>query len=111
MNAVRIPQRGAPPLRRPKRLAADKGYSYGWIRKWLRRHKIEPVIPTRSNQPRETSFDKPTYRSRNIVERCVGWLKAARRVGTRYEKLARNFLAMLKLAMLRRLLRVLVNTT
>jgi transposase len=37
----------------------------------------------------------------------VGWLKEARRLATRYEKLARNFLAMVRLAMMRRVLRVL----
>jgi len=41
------------------------------------------------------------------VERCISWLKEARRVATRYEKLARNFLAMLKLTMIDRLLRAL----
>jgi transposase len=40
-----------------------------------------------------------------VVERCIGWLKEARRLATRYEKLARNFLAMVYLAMIRRVLR------
>src|SRR5262249_50647139 len=57
----------------PTKLAADKGYSYPHIRRWLRQHHIEPVIPTRKNQPREESFDKATYRKRNLVERVVGW--------------------------------------
>jgi transposase len=39
----------------------------------------------------------------------VGWLKESRRLATRFEKLARNFLAMVFLAMIRKLLRVLVS--
>jgi transposase len=37
-----------------------------------------------------------------VVERCIGWIKEFRRVATRYEKLTVNYLAMLKLAMIRR---------
>jgi transposase len=105
MEAVRIPQRGAPPRRRPKRLAADKAYSSTGIREWLRDHRIRAVIPTKVNEKHRRGFDRDAYRARNVVERCISWLKEARRVATRYEKLARNFLAMLKLAMTERLLR------
>ena len=51
-------------------------------------------------------FDAKTYRRRNVVERLVGWLKESRRVATRYDKLATTFLAFVKLALLRRLLRM-----
>lgn len=95
------------PRTRPRVLAGDKGYSYPRIRRYLRRRGIRPVIPTRKNQRPHPAFDKGTYRRRNIVERVVGWLKESRRLGTRYEKLAVNFLAMVKLAMLQRCLRVL----
>jgi transposase len=63
------------------------------------------VIPTKSNEKRRPGFDREVYRGRNVVERCVSWFKEARRVATRFEKLARNFLAMVKLAMIDRLLR------
>ena len=109
MDQIRIPRRGAPAKRRPKRLGADKGYSYPRIRRWLRQHRIGAVIPTRCNQPRCRNFDCDAYRARNVVERCIGWLKEARRLGTRYEKLARNFLAMVFIAMIGRLLRVLTS--
>ena len=46
------------------------------------------------------------YRRRSVVEQCIGWLKECRRVCTRYEKLARNFLAMLKLAIIQRYLKL-----
>ena len=62
------------------------------------------MIPTRKDQRRNPRFDKATYRRRNVVERCIGWLKESRRLATRFEKLAENFLAMVKLAILERLL-------
>jgi transposase len=49
------------------------------------------VIPTRKDQKRLPGFDKATYRRRNVVERCIGWLKDRRRLATRFEKLAENF--------------------
>ncbi len=101
MDTVRIGCR-----RRPDAVAGDKGYSYPRIRSWLRRRSIEAIIPTRSDQPR-VRFNKRKYRRRNVVERCIGWLKCCRRIGTRYEKLATHFLAMVKLAMIQRCLRVL----
>ncbi len=52
-------------------------------------------------------FDKEKYRQRNVVERCVSWLKECRRVATRYEKLAVNYLGMVDLAIIQRLLRLL----
>jgi len=87
-------------------MAGDKAYSVPRIRTWLAERRIEDVIPSRADQIRSPDFDKDKYRCRNIVERCIAWLKEARRIGTRYEKLAVNFLAMIKLAMLHRCLRL-----
>src|SRR5438552_9697019 len=75
----------------PRRVAGDKGYSYPRIRRWCRRRRIEAVIPTKSNQPREERFDRAAYRQRNIIERVVGWYKEYRALGTRHEKLAVNY--------------------
>jgi transposase len=71
----------------PLRLAGDKGYSYPRIRRWCRRRRVEAVIPTRQNQPREENFDKATDKRRCIVEQVVGWYKKYRSLGTRNEKL------------------------
>ena len=108
MNAVRIPQPRGRPRTRPDCAAGDKGYSFPRIRAWLRRHRIRAVIPRRSNERRYGigEFDAETYRQRNIVERCVGWLKGYRRIGTRFEKLAVNFQAMLQVGMIQRHLQV-----
>lgn len=101
MNAVRIPQPIGRPRTRPRAAAGDKGYSYPAIRNWLCQHKIQDVIPTKSNQERRPDFDKNLYRQRNIIERCIAWLKECRRIATRFEKLALRYVAMLKLAMIR----------
>ena len=101
MNTVRIRRR-----RRPKAVAGDRAYSMSWIRHWLRRRGIEAVIPTKSDQLPER-LSRRKYRRRNVVERCIHWLKCCRRIGTRYEKLATRFLAMVKLAIIQRCLRLL----
>ena len=101
MDTVRIARR-----RRPEAVAGDRAYSVGRIRSWLSRRGIEAVIPPKSDQP-AVRFDQKKYRRRNVIERCIGWLKCCRRIATRYEKLATHFLAMVKLAMIQRCLRIL----
>ena len=66
------------------------------------------MIPTRKGHARRPRFDSAAYRGRNVVERCIGWLKENRRLATRFEKLAENFLAMVRVAMLERLLKSLL---
>ena len=108
MNLARIPQAVGRPRTRPFALAADKGYSCRRIREWLGQHKIKAVIPRKSNESWDgrMKFDRDTYRMRSIVENGIGWLKECRRIGTRFEKLAINFLAMLKLAFIDRYMRM-----
>ncbi len=101
MDTVNIARR-----RRPEAVAGDKAYSCSRIRKWCSKRGIEAVIPSRSNQPR-VRISKRKYRGRNVVERCIGWLKWCRRVATRYEKLAESYLAMVTLAMIQRCNRLL----
>ena len=101
MDTVSIRRR-----RRPEAVAGDKAYSFPHIRAWLSKRGIEAVIPNRSNQAR-TRISKRKYRGRNVVERCIGWLKWCRRVATRYEKLAESYLAMVKLAIIQRCHRLL----
>lgn len=96
-GAIKRVRRGRPRLR-PKRLAGDKGYDSGALRTALRRRSIEPVIPSRSNRIRIITFDKARYRERNVIERCINRLKQWRRVATRYEKLAANYVAVILIA-------------
>lgn len=109
LESVRVPRaRGTGrPRVRPHKLAGDKAYSYPFVRACLRRRGIAAVIPTRKDQRANPRFARETYRRRNVVERCVGWLKENRRLATRHEKLACHYLAVVKLAMLRRCFRLL----
>jgi transposase len=104
MNRVRIGR-----CTRPEALAGDKGYSFTAIRDWLRGHAIKAVIPRRKDQhpdDRRQRFDRKLYRRRSVIEQCVCWLKECRRLSTRFEKLAVNFIAMIHLAFIERYLRV-----
>jgi transposase len=83
--------------RRPKRVVGDKGYSNGQIRRYLRRRGIRVTIPHKRNE-RRGRFDRQVYRERHRVERLINHLKQFRRVATRYEKQAANYLAMLTIA-------------
>ena len=103
MQRISLPRRRGR-HRWPKGLAGDKGYSYPGIRRWLGRRRIDDVIPTRKDQVRDPDFDKDEYRKRNIIERVVGWLKESRRLLTRFEKLAVNYLAFWIIASFVRLL-------
>ncbi len=58
----------------------------------------KPVIPNKSNRVTLHSFSKRVYKGRDVIERCFCRLKDFRRVATRYDKLARNFLAAVHLA-------------
>jgi transposase len=109
MNAVRIRSASGRLRRRPRCLVGDKGYSFTAIRRRLRERGIRAVIPRRSNQPRRGNerFDRETDRRRNVARRCVNRLKESRRLGTRYERLAVNVLAMLTLAFIQRCFRLL----
>lgn len=95
-GAVKRPGRGQP-RRRPKRQVVDKAYSSGAIRRHLARQGIRATIPRRRDEMRPGPFDREAYRHRNRVERCINRLKQYRRIATRYEKRAANYLAMLTL--------------
>jgi len=95
----------------PVALAGDKGYRAQWIDEYLLALGITPVIPSKSNEDRDArlvTFDRKAYRKRNIIERLFGWLKECRRVFSRYEKTAKNFLGMIRMAFIQRYLRLIV---
>jgi transposase len=66
----------------------------------LRQAGTVPVIPGRSNRKREITYDKARYRDRHLVENAFCRIKDFRRVATRYDKLAANFLSVVALAIL-----------
>ena len=96
-GAVRRQGRGRPRIR-PDRVAGDKGYSSPTVRRYLQERRIGVVIPTKADEAPVPSFDREAYRERNVIERLINRLKQWRRIATRYEKRAANYLAMLTLA-------------
>ena len=93
----------------PVALAGDKAYRANWIDDCLLELEITPVIPSKENEDqnaRPVAFDREAYRQRNIIERLIGWLKESRRIFTRFEKTAKNFAGMLKMAFIHRYLRL-----
>lgn len=100
------------PVAWPVHLAGDKGYRANWIDEYLIERDILPVIPSKENEDRSArlvEFDKAVYRQRNIIERLIGWLKESRRIFSRFEKTAKNFGGMLKMAFIQRYLRLVVR--
>jgi transposase len=63
------------------------------LREWLEARGTKAVIPNKVNRKRRFSFDEIAYRGRHLVENAICRLKDFRRVATRYDKLARNYLA------------------
>lgn len=83
------------PRVRPQRVCGDKGYSSREICSYLRRRGIRYTIPRKTNERLKGRFDRAVCRRRNLVERTINRLKQFRRIATRYEKKAENYLAML----------------
>lgn len=81
-----------------KAVLADRGYDSGNLVLRIEALDAEAVIPSRKNRKAPREHDAELYRERNKVERLIGRLKQYRRVATRYEKTARNYLAMVHLA-------------
>ena len=83
------------PLLGVREVIADKGYDSKALRAWLRQRGAEPVIPPRKCHKKPPAFDARKYKHRNVVERTFCRLKDFRRIATRYDKLAKTFLAAL----------------
>ncbi len=82
---------------RPKRLIGDKAYDVESLRNWLRARRIKAVIPSTATRTVPYPLDRAAYCRRNLIERLLCRLKNWRRVATRYDRLARNYLASLAL--------------
>lgn len=76
-----------------KRLLADKAYDADSLRRLLATTGVRAVIPSTANRRAPIPYSKTLYRQRNLIERMFARLKDFRRVATRYDKLAQNFLA------------------
>ena len=78
---------------RIKHLIADRAYDANSLRQWLAERRAKAVIPSTASRNRPIPYSKAIYRRRNVIERMFSRLKDFRRIATRYDKLARNFLA------------------
>ena len=83
---------------KPRRLLADKAYDADSFRNWLKRRKIKAVIPSTATRRTPYPLDQKTYRRRNVIERMFCKLKNWRRIATRYDRHAQNYLSGLALA-------------
>ena len=82
----------------PQAVIADKAFDADTFIDPLLSSGVVPVIPPRSSRKRVRSCDYALYRERNLVERFFNMLKHFRGIATRYDKLARTFLAGIQLA-------------
>ncbi len=83
-----------------KAILADKGYDCdAFIDELLKTNAtMNIVIPSKKNRVKPRPMDKELYKDQNKVERFFNRLKHYRRIATRYDKTARNFLAFIFLA-------------
>jgi transposase len=89
----------------PEVVIADKGYDSDAVVAAIEATGAEAVIPPKSNRKEPRAYDRERYKDRNLAERFWAQAKQYRRVATRYEKTARNFLAFVHVASILILLR------
>jgi transposase len=77
----------------PEAVIADKAYDTQALVEEIESRGAEAVIPSKANRKEPRALDGHLYRERNVCERFWGHAKQFRRVATRYEKKAANFLA------------------
>jgi transposase len=78
-------------------LIGDKGFDAGWLRERLRANDIDVVIPLREGTGGYPEHDREKYKWRHLVENFFCFIKAFRRIATRYEKTDTCFAAMINL--------------
>jgi len=91
-------------------LLADRGYDADWIRAFANERGAWANIPPKRNRKETIGFSRYLYRARNLVERFFNKIKQCRRIATRYDRLAANYLAFIKLASIRVWLRAYEST-
>ena len=84
---------------------ADKAFDSDALVRAVERRGAEAVIPPKKNRKSPRAYDRHLYRERKKVEWFINLLKQYRRVATRYEKTARNFLGFVHVASIMILLR------
>src|SRR5262249_53665856 len=90
---------------RPEAVIADRGYDSKALVAEVEGRGAEAVIPTQKGRKEQRDIDRHLYRERNVCERFWQKAKQFRRVATRYEKKAANFLAFVHVAAMMVMLR------
>ena len=80
-------------MRPSKHMLGDKAYDRAELREELQDRGSKPVIPNRSNRKQPFSFNRRLYKERRRIENAFNQLTDFRRIATRYDRLACNFLA------------------
>jgi len=94
-----VPQAAALVENRPAQIVlADAAYDADHFRALIAAMGAKAVIPNNPSRTAKYPFDQQLYKERHLVECCFSRLKQFRRVATRYEKTARNYLAVITLA-------------
>ncbi len=88
-----------------KAVLADKAYDSGELVAYIESMQAQAVIPRRKNSKAPRQIDGAFYKDRNKIECFIGRIKHFRRVATRYEKTACNYMAFVHLASIMVLLR------
>ncbi|WP_029006347.1 IS5/IS1182 family transposase, partial [Azorhizobium doebereinerae] len=77
---------------------ADTAYDSDALRATIAARNAQAVIPSNPSRARKHSLDRHLYAQRHLIECCFSKLKQFRRVATRFEKTARNYLAIVTIA-------------
>ena len=89
----------------PAVVIADKGYDSAAVVERVQAAGAEAVIPTQKSRRVQRAIDRERYKDRNLAERFWAKAKQYRRVATRYDKKAQNFMAFVHVAAVMILLR------
>ena len=87
-----------------KPMTADKSYGGDKFVAAIEATGAVAVIPPNKNRIVKRGYDKHLYKERDLAERFINRIKQHRRVATRYEKTARNFLGFVHVAAIMALL-------
>lgn len=84
-----------------KNFIGDKGYDSNAVLEAVEKKGMTAVIPSKANRTIQRAIDRHLYKERHLVENFFCKIKRYRRVATRYEKIAANFLGFVLFASIR----------
>ena len=82
----------------PDAVLADKGYDANDFINQIEAQNSQVVIPSKANRKEQRIIDEHLYKERHLIENQIGKLKHFRRVFSRFDKLAKNYLSFIYFA-------------